>query len=78
MDFNQILTVTHSGLCVSDIDVSEKSRHSSTSDDHKLSSQKCDAFFPLQKASKLRFVSAVEFRYSSGNLYPFVLVTSNA
>ncbi|XP_049834730.1 protein unc-80 homolog isoform X4 [Schistocerca gregaria] len=44
----------------------EISQLSSTSDDHKISSQKSDDSLPQQKASKLRFGSAVEFRHSSG------------
>ncbi|XP_066993860.2 protein unc-80 homolog [Anabrus simplex] len=44
----------------------DRSQHSSASDDRKMPTLKCEAFLPHQKASKLRFVSSVEYRHSSG------------
>lgn len=46
--------------------VSDRSRHSSASDEHIAQMQKTESLSSQQRAQKLRFVSSVEFRHSSG------------
>ncbi|GLG97294.1 Protein unc-80 homolog [Gryllus bimaculatus] len=59
------LSSTTASSCVEKLPA-DRSRQSSASDERKISSQKTEAFLPHQKASKLRFVSSVEYRHSSG------------
>ncbi|XP_069694357.1 protein unc-80 homolog isoform X2 [Periplaneta americana] len=57
---------TSSGQPMPHREKSQQSSSSSASDERKLSSQKYDSFLPQQKSSKLRFVSSVELKHSSG------------
>lgn len=54
-------------VCVSCLHVSDRSQQSSVSDEHAIPSKPETLF--QHKAHKLRFVSSVEFRHSSGKWF---------